>query len=291
MTEIIIDHVAKAYRGRQVLKDVSLTLEAGQIYGLLGRNGVGKSTLLRIINNRTRIKQGTVTLAGESVFENERAQNRIYLMSDAKLFSVDMRVRQVFKLVGRLYGGFDQALAARLSTAFGLDGDARLRQLSTGYQTIANLIVALCVPCDYILLDEPVLGLDANHRELFYQELMATYADRPRTFVIATHLIEEVAGLLNRVFVLEKGEITLDAEVEDLTQRGRVVSGPAGLVADYLQGVPVLRQTRLGGLLTAYTLAAPIERPLPAGVSLDGLNLQQLFIEVTRGKEPGDDEV
>ncbi|WP_461214594.1 ATP-binding cassette domain-containing protein [Lacticaseibacillus sp. GG6-2] len=288
MSEIVIRNVAKAYK-HSVLKDVSLTLEAGKIYGLLGRNGVGKSTLLRIINNRTRIKRGTVTLAGESVSENERAQNDIYLMSDVKLFSPDMKLTALFKLVGQLYGAFDLELATHLCQAFRLDSSTKLRLLSTGYQTIANLIIALCVPCDFVLLDEPVLGLDANNRELFYQELMATYAQRPRTFVIATHLIEEVAGLLNHIFVIENGVVSLDEDTEVLQQRGRVVSGPAALVEDYLQGVPVLRKARLGGMLTAYTLDAPLERPLPEGVSLAGMNLQQLFIEVTRERGVDDE--
>ncbi len=289
MSELVVEHLAKAYRYKPLLTDVSLTLEAGKIYGLLGRNGVGKSTLLRIINNRTRVKRGKVTLAGESVFENERAQNTIYLMSDARLFAPDMKLTAIFKLVGQLYGAFDQPLATHLCQVFGLDQTTKLRRLSTGYQTIANLIVALCVPCDFVLLDEPVLGLDAPNRELFYQELMATYAERPRTFVIATHLIEEVAGLLNHVFVLEEGTVTLDEDTETLQQRGRVVSGPAALVTDYLSGVPVLRTTRLGGMLTVYTREAPLDRPLPNGVSLTGMNLQQLFIEVTR-KGGTDDE-
>lgn len=290
MSMITIAQVAKRYHQKPVLQDVNLTLAADQIYGLLGRNGAGKSTLMRIIANRTRIKSGTVTLDGESVFENERAQNRIYLMSTAKLLPQEEKVSKLFKLLKMMYGEFDLDYADRLAQAFDLDTTSKLRKLSTGYQTIANLIMALCVPCDFIFLDEPVLGLDANHRELFYRALTETYSARPRTFVIATHLIEEVSGLLNHVFVLADGKITLDEDVDVLQQRGRQISGPAALVQDYLQGVPVLHTTRLGGMMTAYCLQTPLERPLPAGVSLDGMNLQRLFIEVTR--KPGDrDEI
>ena len=85
MSTITISDVQKHYRQKPALKAANLAIEANQIYALLGRNGVGKSTLMRIITNRTRIKVGTVTLDGESGFENERAQNRIYLMSTAKL--------------------------------------------------------------------------------------------------------------------------------------------------------------------------------------------------------------
>ncbi|MFD1484426.1 ATP-binding cassette domain-containing protein [Lacticaseibacillus baoqingensis] len=285
-----IKGIEKKYYFKPVLTGVEMTIQPQRIYGLLGRNGVGKSTLLKVITNRARPTAGTITLDGVSVFENEQAQNRLYLMSDARLFNQDSKLKVLLKWVDQLYGGFDYALAEKLARQFKLDlKKAKLRRLSTGYQTIANVIIALCVPCDYIFLDEPVLGLDANHREMFYQALLATYAQRPRTFVIATHLIEEVAGLLNDVFVMENGQVALAESVEALQQRGRVVSGPAALVQDYLQGIKPLREVRLGGMLTAYTLDTPLERPLPAGVSLDGMNLQQLFIEFTREAGEGDE--
>lgn len=104
-----------------------------------------------------------------------------------------------------------------------LDPHQRFRKLSTGYRTIAKLIIALCVPCEFVMLDEPVLGLDANNREIFYQELANTFASKPRTFIIASHLIEEIENLVTHVFVLDGGTITLDEDVADLTAKGRVL--------------------------------------------------------------------
>ncbi|WP_225048585.1 ATP-binding cassette domain-containing protein [Lacticaseibacillus kribbianus] len=284
MSEIKFKNVTKRYGNKQVLRGVNATWEAGKIYALLGRNGAGKSTLMRIVNNRTFATSGAVTLDGKSVVENEAAQNRIFLMSSAQLYPADRRLSWLFALTRRMYGGFDDALATHLLDAFELHDTAKIGQLSTGYQTIARLIIALCVPCDFVLLDEPVLGLDAPARELFYQELLATYAERPRTFVIATHLIEEVADLVENVNVLAGGEIVLAEDVATVLAKGRIVSGPAGLVTDYLRDTPVMRKQALGGMLTAYTLDAPLERPLPAGVTLAGMDLQRLFIELTRGE-------
>ncbi|WP_125702336.1 ATP-binding cassette domain-containing protein [Lacticaseibacillus daqingensis] len=288
MSELKFKHVTKQYGDQAVLKGVDMTWAAGHLYGLLGRNGVGKSTLMRIVNNRTFATHGSVLLDGTSVVENEAAQNRIFLMSDAMLYPADRTVAWVFQITKALYGDFDDTRAAHLTRVFKLDPNQRLGRLSTGYKTIAKLIVALCVPCDFVLLDEPVLGLDAPFREQFYQELLATYTERPRTFVIATHLIEEIATLIDHVFVLADGRITLDEDTESLMAKGRVVSGPAGLVRDYLSGVNVLRTRSMGGMLTAYTLDAPLETPLPAGVTLEGMDLQRLFIELTA--EVGTDE-
>lgn len=283
MTDLQITDIHKHYGKKQVLQGINVTFTQGQIYGLLGRNGVGKSTLLRIINNRTLPDSGTVTLDGQPVFDNEAAQNRIFLMSDAMLYPAEQKVGWQFKMTKAMFGGFDTALAAHLVQAFHVDTTQRLGRLSTGYKTIVKLIIALCVPCDFILLDEPVLGLDAPNRQLFYQELLATFSDRPRTFIIATHLIGEIATLVNQVVVIEHGEVTLDQDADELRAKGQMVSGPAAAVHDWLGSTKILRTTSLGGMITAYTIDAPIEKPLPAGVNLDALDLQQLFIELTRG--------
>lgn len=274
--------VTRNFGRKQVLRGVNMTWAAGQLYGLLGRNGAGKSTLMKIVNNRLFPTAGKVLLDGKSVTENAAAQNRIFLMSAATLYPGDSRIAQLFTLTRQMYGSFDDQLAAHLVQAFGLDPHQRLRKLSTGYRTIAKLIIALCVPCDFVMLDEPVLGLDANNREIFYQELAATFAKRPRTFIIASHLIEEIENLVTHVFVLDGGTITLDEDVADLAVKGRVVTGPAALVREWLSGTCVLRTVQLGGMVTAYTLDAPLEKPLPTGVSVDGMDLQQLYLELTR---------
>ncbi|MFD1430797.1 ATP-binding cassette domain-containing protein [Lacticaseibacillus mingshuiensis] len=286
MTELKVTNVAKHFGRKNVLSGINVTFTDGQIYGLLGRNGVGKSTLLRLLNNRLLADRGQITLDGASVVDNEAAQNRIFLMSAEMLYPAEQKVSWVFKITKQLYGDFDDALAAHLVSVFHVDTTSRLSRLSTGYKTLVKLIVALCVPCDFVLLDEPVLGLDAPNRQLFYQELMATFTDRPRTFIIATHLIEEISQLVNRVVVIERGVVTLDQDADELRQRGKMVTGPAATVRDWLADVKVLRTNALGGVLAAYTLDAPLEKPLPAGVTMEAMNLQQLFIELTR-KEDG----
>lgn len=284
MSEITIKQVTKRYGAKQVLKGVDLNLAAEHIYALLGRNGVGKSTLLRMINNRTLATSGSITMDGQSVVDNETIQNRVYLMNDSPLYPIDKTVSWHFHTAKLMFGGFDEALAAHLVKTFHVDQTRQLRQLSTGFKTIVKLIIALCVPCDFILLDEPVLGLDAPNREQFYQELLATYAQRPRTFVIATHLIEEIATLVDHVFVLAHGVVTIDEAAETLQARGRAVSGPRQAVASYLAETPILSQTTMGQLTTAYTMNVPVV-PAPAAVQVTALNLQQLFIALTREDE------
>ncbi len=286
MKGIEVTHLAKRFGRKDVLTDVSLTVEPERIYALLGRNGVGKSTLLSLISNRLLANTGTITLDGDNAVDNERAQNRIYMMSDANYFPGDKRVSWVFKITDDLYGGFDKHNAQRLAQAFELDVKSRVRSLSTGQRSIMKLICALCVPADYVLLDEPVLGLDAPNRELFYQELLRMYGERPRTFVIATHLIEEIARMVEHVFVIADGRVTVDQDTDELLATARTISGPISDVAKATEHVRILRHQDMGNLRSVIATDVPRNFIAPAGVDVGGVDLQAMFIALT-GREAG----
>lgn len=196
MEAIRVEQVSKQYKETKALDQVSLQFEAGKIYGLLGRNGAGKSTLLKIISNRIFASEGSVYLNEMPTLENDAALRQMYMMSEEDMYPKTMRIRDLFRWSEEFYGGFDREKADKLAAMFELNTKKRVKELSTGYTSIYKLIIALCLDVPYVFLDEPVLGLDANHREMFYKILLESYMDQPRTFVIATHLIEEVANLI-----------------------------------------------------------------------------------------------
>ena len=167
MDAIQISNVTKRYRDTLALEGISFRFEAGRIYGLLGRNGAGKSTLINIIANRIFATDGCVTIDGEPVCENDRVQEKLYCMSEADLYPAGMRVKDIFKWTGSFYGCFDLEKAHKLAEAYELNVNKKVRALSTGYKSIFKLITALCLDVPYVIFDEPVLGLDANHREPF----------------------------------------------------------------------------------------------------------------------------
>lgn len=283
---IQVQAVQQAFRGQTVLDNLNLTIKPNTIYGLLGRNGAGKSTLLNIISNRIFADSGTVTMDNETMCDNDHTLGKVYLMSEVNLYSERSRVKQLFKTTALLYGDFDDAHANKLAQTFGLDLNARFGKLSTGYRTILKLIIALCVPADYVFLDEPVLGLDANHREIFYQELIETYSDHPRTFVISTHLIEEIANLIEHVFVLDNHHIIVDGDVTDILGQSYAVTGPQTDVSTYTDGLNIIGKDHLGGI-TAHYVYGPLDndRPIPDTVTVEHLDLQKLFVNLTNTKE------
>lgn len=278
---LVIQEVSKTYKDKKALQQINWNIQSEKIYGLLGRNGAGKSTLLNIIANRSFASEGTITLDGAPLVDNEAALNQIYLMSEDNLYPGNLKVKKCFQLTADFYGDFDWALAEEMIAGFGLEQKSSLRKLSTGYRSIAKLIMALCVPADYIFLDEPVLGLDANHRDLFYHYLLTAYAKRPRTFVISTHLIEEVANLLEEVIIIDEGKVLREATTEAIQAAGKVITGPKEVVAQVVSDLKVIGEDELGGMLSVYIEgAAP--KDIPQGVSVAPLNLQAYFVQLTK---------
>ncbi len=281
MGTIEIKNVSKRYKDVTALDGVTLTFESGKIYGLLGRNGAGKSTLINIIANRIFADSGEVLIDGIPASENIDVRNRLFCMSEADLYDRDLKVMEHFKWTSRFYESFDMDKALELAEVYHLDTGKRFAALSKGYQSIFKLIVALSLDVPYVIFDEPVLGLDANHRELFYSQLLKEFEDGGHTYIIATHIIEEVAGIVEDVVFIDKGRVRLNSSVEELLQKSFCVSGPAAEVERYCLGKNVIGCDVLGGMKIACIMGE--RSPLPEGgaLQISPLTLQKLFVKLT----------
>ncbi|WP_295746010.1 ABC transporter ATP-binding protein [uncultured Limosilactobacillus sp.] len=290
MDMLKISHVAKHFGKNQVLKDVSFDLAPNKIYALLGRNGAGKSTLLSIMIDALRADQGTIKMGDQPIKDNDALLGKIYLMSsesslDNVMFQRYLKLKDIFKTNESLYGGFDWDTAGQLANEFGISLDVAYSKLSTGQKTMGKLILALCLPVDYVFLDEPVLGLDANHRDRFYQELLKSYSQRPRTFVISTHLIDEIDQLVEHVLVLDEGRIEVDQPTDALLDQCFLVSGPVKAVDEYIHDLRVIHHQTLANIKTAYVFGKLNDRQeIPDTVKVEHYDLQHLFMYITNDR-------
>ena len=288
MEQLKISHLSKKFGRRVILDDVSFTLEPAKIYGLLGRNGAGKSTLLNLISNRIFPTSGSIKLGDQEV-NTDQTLDKIFLIGEDNLYYKQVKINQMFDLADGAYGNFDYQNAEQMLKQFELDGNQKFAKLSTGQKTAAKISLALNVDADYIFLDEPVLGLDANHREIFYQELIKSYQKRPRTIVLTTHLIDEIQQLVEHVILIDRHRVLEDADVQDLLDRAYDTSGPARLVDQYTEGLNVLSTTDLGNIRTAHVFdQLPEDRILPDQVQIGHYDLQHLFIYLTNGGQQED---
>lgn len=281
MQGIQIKNITKKYNGLTALDNVSFSFEFGKIYGFLGRNGAGKSTLINVIANRIFADEGKVLVDGVPARENMKVQEKIFCMSETDLYDKDLKIKEHFKWINRFYDSFNIDKALEISEKFNLDTDKRFKALSKGYQSIFKLTVALSLNVPYVIFDEPVLGLDANHRELFYDLLLKDYEDGERTIIIATHLIEEVANIIEEVVLIDKGKILLQESVERLLETGYSISGITKEVDDYCADKNVIGYDELGSLKIAYVLGEKTPLPENSNLQISAMNLQKLFVKLT----------
>ena len=190
-----------------------------------------------------------------------------------------MKVKRALDTAALFYPDFDRAYAEELARQFELPLNKKISSLSTGYGSIFRIVLGLSVNTPYVLFDEPVLGLDAQHRDLFYKLLVQKYAESPCTMVISTHLIAEVADLIEHTIIIRKGRILQDAPTEELTAGCWAVSGPAGLVDGWAAGRDVFTSSVLGGLKTVCVRGEGTE-DLPAGLERRRVGLQEYFISL-----------
>lgn len=275
---IEIKGVTKKFDDTLALNNVTLTLGDNKIYGLLGNNGAGKSTLMSILTDRQYPTEGTVTIDGESINNNDGALSKIFLVAEQNMFPDDMKVKKAFDTAKLFYPNFDKEYAQKLADKFGLNTKKKIKALSTGYSSIFRMILGLSVNTPYLIFDEPVLGLDAQHRDMFYRILMEKYAECPCTIIISTHLIAEAADLIEHAIIICNGRILKDCPSEELTAEAYSVSGPTGLVDKYIEGKHVISTNSLGGLKTVCVLGQ--YSTLPEGLELSTMNLQDYFINL-----------
>jgi len=287
MNCIEVRNVSKAFGNVHALQDISLKFEEKKIYGLLGRNGAGKTTLLNVITNRIFPDSGEVLVDGETAHENDFAQGKIYLMGEKNLYPKGMKIKDIFRWTKEFYPSFDRDYAQGLAEKFGLSTEKRVKDLSTGYTSIFKIVIALSVDIPYILADEPVLGLDANHRHLFYKTLLESYTDNPRTIVVSTHLIDEVANVIEDIVIIDQGKILKNQPCAELLGQGYTITGSTKAIDSFIEDKEVIGSDSLGGLKTAYILGSIAKGAVPPGLEVSKLDLQRLFVQLTNVQEEG----
>lgn len=276
-------NLTRKFGDTTALNGVNLCLDEPKIYGLLGRNGAGKTTLLRLITNYIQPTEGSITLDEQNVWENEKAQHQIFLVTETSYFA-EMNANSLIQLMSEIYPSFDKQQCLDYAKRFELDLNKKYTALSTGYKSVLRAVLSLSVHTPFLFLDEPTLGMDAFHRELFYKLLIESYSESPSCILLSTHLISEVEGLLENVIILDHGKVLIDESSEQLLAQGYCVSGRISDVDDYCSGKNVIGSSVVGGLKTTAVLGE--REQVPDTLEVTGLSLQQLFVQLVGSENP-----
>ncbi|MCH5297304.1 MAG: ABC transporter ATP-binding protein [Ruminococcus sp.] len=281
---IEIKNVCKNYKQTTALDNINLTIDNNKIYGLFGRNGVGKTTLLNIINNRIFPTSGEILIDGENVKKSSKALSKIYMMSEINLFPKEMKIKTLFKWIKSFNSEFDINKANSLLTCYKISDNIKIRGLSTGQSTILKLIVGLCINKPYLIFDEPVNGLDANHREQFYRHLLEKYIEDPCTIIVSTHLIDEIANIVEEVIIIDNGKIVVQKSKDEFLSEGFAISGKSDIVDEFAKNYEIIDCEQFGMTKTIYVIG-DIPDLIPNEIEISQLNLQKLFIKLTNQRE------
>jgi ABC-2 type transport system ATP-binding protein len=280
--------LTKMYGKMKAVDDISFTLEPNKIYGLLGRNGAGKTTIMQMITAQLFATSGEINVFGEKPFENSRVLNQICFIKESQKYPDIFRVADVLDLAPSFFPNWDRAFALSLVEDFRLPLTRRLKKLSRGMLSSVGIIVGLASRAPLTIFDEPYLGLDAVARSMFYDRLIEDYAEHPRTVILSTHLIDEVSRILEHVLVIDNGKLMLNEDADSLRERAHTIVGQAAEVEDFVSGKKVIDQSAIGNLLSV-TIIGPLtmderKKAEVRGLEIAPVSMQQLFVYLTNGK-------
>jgi len=273
-------NVTKKYRDTTALDGISLKTPENGIYCLLGRNGAGKTTLMKLTAGHIAATDGTVTVDGQRVSLDRMPGSVNFIESGAAQFN--MKVSELIDAAAKLQVDFDHDFALKMAERFELNPNKRFKQLSFGMKTMLTAIITLANNSNVILLDEPTLGFDAIMRDQFNTLLLESYHTHPRVIIVSSHLIDEVAKVTERLIIIDKGKLLLEAGIEDIDEKAYTLSGSVQTILPLLNSLNCIGKTLAGSVMAAHIYDDRITPP--EGVTIDRLSLQDFFINIVGGK-------
>ena len=287
MNPIVLEGLTVRYGRCLALDNVSLTVAEGTVYALLGRNGAGKSSLVRCLLGEQKPSSGRASLLGKDVWKDRASiLAEVGVVPEEPDMPPAMSPRQIARFCSRLYPNWDgKGVEVRLKR-FGVPRDIPFSRLSKGQKGHVSLALALAGGPRLLVLDDPTLGLDAVARKTVFEELIGELADRGTTVFMTTHDLAGVERIADRVAVLRQGKLVLDEEIETLKRRFRRVSFPRAQEAEAarLQALAPVAVAARGWQVETVVSNYDEERLVafaPDGPEVSALTLEEIFIALT----------
>lgn len=280
------DNATKRFDDITAVDHICAEVQNGSVYGLIGSNGAGKSTFLRMLAGILAPDEGEVWIDGEKVFENTAVKNRCFFISDEQFFFPNSTPQDMKNYYRRFYDKFDEQRYFKLMSAFGLDETRKIRTFSKGMKKQVSVICGVCSGTDYLFCDETFDGLDPVVRQAVKSLFAEDVAERGLTPVIASHNLRELEDICDHIGLLHKGGILFESELDALKENIHTVQ------ADFREALPPEKIASLGtvsfkqrgSMVTAVLrgseaeVRAKIETLHPEFYEIIPLTLEEIFI-------------
>jgi len=286
---VAVNNLNLAYGTYPALKDVSFLLDEPKIYGLLGRNGAGKTSLLSILASFREQTSGAIVIGGEAPFENAEIMQHVSFIFNKDYKDESDNVKESLEYVGRYRSQFDAEYADYLVKKFKLPLKKPIKEFSKGMQSALNVTIGLASRSPITIFDEAYLGMDAPTRDIFYRELLEDQSNHPRIIILSTHLVSEMDYLFDEVIILHKGSIVLQEDFESLVTKGSSITGATEIVDEFVRPLKQLNTQQLGNTKSVMVYGELSERDRKVaqqkGLEVGPISLQDLFIHLTEGDD------
>ncbi|WP_121613264.1 ABC transporter ATP-binding protein [Mesobacillus foraminis] len=284
MIEII--NVSKTFDTYKAVKNISLTIQKGSIYGLIGSNGAGKTTLIKLLAGIYLQEQGTVSIDKEPVFENLKLKEKVFYLPDQPYFLPQYTTRQMGSFYKSFYPNWNEERFMQLAEWFELDLHKKIHSFSKGWQRQAAFILALSAKPETLILDEPMDGLDPVVRKKVKNLLIQDVADREMTILISSHNLREIEDLCDHIGIIHKGEILLEKELDELKAdiHKIQVAYKEGMPNHLVKSLDILHTEKRGSVTLLIVrgnedgIAEQIRRTRPVIFDILPLTLEEIFI-------------
>lgn len=216
MNLVEIRDLNKSFGDKQVLKNINLNIPKGKIIGLLGKNGMGKTTLIKLINDLLTITSGEILVNSKKI--GIESKKSISYLPERTYLDKSMKISQVLKYFSEFYDNFDINKAKRLIKDLDLDEELKISKMSKGMQEKLQLILVMSRKSDLYILDEPLGGVDPATRDYILDTILSNFCEGA-SVIISTHLISDIERILDEVIFINKGEIVLHEECDTLRNK------------------------------------------------------------------------
>jgi ABC-2 type transport system ATP-binding protein len=237
-----------------------------------------KTTLMKMIAGHINASSGSIEIDGKSVSTAKMPDTVSFIESKAAQFNTTLD--NLIRMASGLDSEFSAESAHRMAKRFHLDTGKKYRQLSFGMQTMFSTLLSLASNRKIILLDEPLLGLDAIMRNKFYNLINDGFEHHPRTILISTHMIDEMTKSAEELLILDKGKIMFRSAIGDIEEKAYSITGASEFVAPVLKNLNVISSKTIGGHTTAYIYDKAV---IPAALAVQPIGLQEFFINLVGG--------
>lgn len=283
------DNLTKRFQGVTAVDHIHAEIQDGTVFGLIGTNGAGKSTFLRMAAGILKPDEGTITLDGESVFEDTRVKARCFYIPDEPYFLGNGTADDMKTFYQGIYPKFDTDRFGKLLKSFELDGRRKIQTFSKGMKKQLAVLLGICAGTDYLFCDETFDGLDPVMRQTVKSLFANDLEERHLTPVIASHNLRELEDICDHVGLLHRGGMLLSKDLDDMKMNIHKIQCvlPAGLDRTNLQDLDIMTAEQRGSLLTLTVrgqkeeIQARMQSYHPVFFEMIPLSLEEIFISET----------